>query len=71
MLRLVGAPDSVIEFNENIYLADQKINMEQFTTQFARISGGTYADDVPGLSPTNVYRIQGQTFTGFTSKTFY
>ncbi len=71
LLRLVGAPDSVIEFNENIYLADQKINMEQFATQFARISGGTYANEVPGLAPTNVYKIQGQTYTGFTSTTVF
>jgi len=28
MLRLIGAPDSLIEFNEHIYLADQKINMD-------------------------------------------
>ena len=71
LMRLVGAPDSVIEFNENIYLADQKINMVQFATQFARISGGTYANEVPGLAPGNVYKIQGQTYTGFTSTTTY
>jgi hypothetical protein len=45
--------------------------MVQFETQFAKISGGTYANEVPGLAPGNVYKIQGQTYTGFTSSTTY
>jgi hypothetical protein len=71
LLRLVGAPESLVEFNETIYLADQRINMEQFTTQFAQISGGTYANNVPSLAAGQTYKIQGQTYTGFTSTTTY
>jgi hypothetical protein len=30
LLRMVGAPEALTEFNEYIYLADQKINLRQF-----------------------------------------
>ena len=29
-LRLVGAPDALIEFNEHVYVADQRINMKKY-----------------------------------------
>ena len=67
LLRLIGAPESLIEFNENIYLADQKINMRYFDTQYAQISGGTYVQELPALDDENIYKIKGQTFTGFTT----
>ena len=41
-MRLIGAPDALVEFNEYIYIADQKINLSQFDTQYAQISAGTY-----------------------------
>jgi hypothetical protein len=66
MLRLIGAPDSLIDFNEHIYLADQRINMENFRTQFAKISGGTYVEQVPSLLPGDTFKIKGQLFTAFT-----
>lgn len=71
MLRLIGAPDSLIEFNEHIYLADQKINMEQFDTQWASISGGTYVQDAPSYLPGTTYKIKGQTYTAYTSTAIY
>ena len=71
MLRLIGAPESLIEFNEHIYLADQKINMEQFDTQWASISGGTYVQDVPTYLPGTTYRIKGQVYTAYTSSAIY
>jgi hypothetical protein len=71
MMRLIGAPDSLIEYNEHIYLADQKINMEQFDTQWAAISGGTYVQDVPTFLPGTTYKIKGQTFTAYTSNATY
>ena len=43
-MRLVGAPDALIEFNEHVYLADQRINMRQFNQEFIQITGGTYVD---------------------------
>jgi hypothetical protein len=67
LLRLIGAPESLIEFNEHIYLADQKINMENFNTQYAEISGGTYNQELPALLEGDTYKIKGQTFTAFTT----
>jgi len=71
MMRLIGAPESLIEYNEHIYLADQKINMEQFDTQWAAISGGTYVQEVPTYLPGTTYKIKGQTFTAYTSSATY
>lgn len=66
LLRLIGAPDSLIEYNEHIYLADQRINMENFETQYASISGGTYNNQLPILSNVT-YRFQGQVFSAYTA----
>ena len=71
ILRLIGAPDSLIEYNEHIYLADQKINLDQFYTQFAQISGGTYVDNSPSYSIGNTFKVKGQLFTAFTSTNTY
>lgn len=71
MLRLIGAPDSLIEFNEFIYLADQKINMEQFDIQYAAISGGTYVQSTPAYQPGSTYKIKGKTFSAFTTQDTY
>lgn len=71
MLRLIGAPESLIEYNEHIYLADQKINMEQFDIQYAAISGGTYVQNTPAYEPGNTYKIKGKTFTAFTTQDTY
>jgi hypothetical protein len=71
MLRLIGAPDSLVEFNEHIYLADQRINMDNFRTQFAQISGGTYVQEVPSLLPGDTFKIKGQLFTAFTTTDIY
>jgi hypothetical protein len=70
-LRLVGAPDSLIEYNEYIYLADQRINLDQFDTQWASISGGTYVNDVPAYLPSETFKIKGQLYTAFTSTATY
>lgn len=71
LLRLIGAPDSLIEYNEYIYLADQKINLEQFETQWASISGGTYVNSVPTYLPNDTYKIKGNLYTAFTSSETY
>ena len=71
LLRLIGAPDSLIEYNEHIYLADQKINLDQFYNQWAQISGGTYVDNVPSYLPGDTYKIKGQLYTAFTSTATY
>jgi hypothetical protein len=61
----------LIEFNENIYLADQRVNMETFRTEFAQISGGTYQQEVPSLLPGETYSIKGQLYTAFTTTDIY
>jgi hypothetical protein len=71
MMRLIGAPDSLIEFNEHIYLADQKINLDQFYVQLASISGGTYVQDTPAYLPGETYKIKGYTYSAFTSVATY
>jgi hypothetical protein len=69
LLRLIGAPEALVEFNEYVYLADQKININQFDTQFAQISGGTYTQSLPVLDINNVFSIMGVQYTGFTTQT--
>ena len=71
LLRLIGAPDSLIEYNEYIYLADQRINLDQFNTQWAQISGGTYVNNVPTYLSSDTYKIKGQLYTAFTSSATY
>lgn len=71
LMRLIGAPESLIEFNENIYLADQKINLDQFYYQWGQISGGTYVQNTPEFVPGETYKIKGQTFTAITTNTSY
>ena len=67
LLRMIGAPEALIEFNEYVYLADQKININQFNTFWASISGGTYITETPTLEEGNLFSIQGITYTGFTT----
>jgi len=71
LLRLIGAPESLVEYNEFIYLADQKINMENFETQWAQISGGTYVEETPTYLQNSTFKVKGVTFTAFTSSSTY
>ena len=67
LLRLIGAPDSLVEINEFVYTADQRINIDQFNTQYAAISGGTLVTQVPVLEDGNTFKISGVTYTGYTT----
>ena len=71
LLRLIGAPDALIDYNEFIYLADQRINMVNFDTQWASLSGGTYVTETPTLNGAVTYSIRGQQFTAYTTTTDY
>jgi hypothetical protein len=71
LLRLIGAPDAIVEFNEYVYLADQKINMNQFDKQYATISGGTYLQELPVYDPSYTFNILGQTYSGYTVQSIY
>ncbi len=68
MLRFVGAPDALIEFNENVYLAGQKISSENLDRYQLKISGGTYFEDVPvkNVYQTVINTIPPTIVTGFT-----
>ena len=67
LMRLIGAPDALVDFNEYVYVADRRININEFHTKFAQISGGTYIQETPVLDPTNVFSIMGVQYTGYTS----
>ena len=71
LLRMIGAPDAIVEFNEHVYLADQRINMTQFDKQFATISGGTYLQEIPVFDPNYTFNFQGQTYSGYTVSSIY
>jgi hypothetical protein len=66
LLNFIGAPDALLEFNENVYLADTNINIERFNQLYAQISGGTYTPQFTVLSSGNTYNFQGVTYTAFT-----
>jgi len=69
LLRMVGAPEALIDFNEYIYVADKRLNMSEFNQQYAQISLGSYIQQFPVLETTNVFSIQGIQYTGFTTTT--
>ena len=68
-LRLVGAPDALVEFNEYVYVVDQRINMREFDTQLAQITGGTYVEDITTYNSGVTFSIYGTQYSGFTSNT--
>jgi len=70
VLKLIGAPEALIEFNEHVYLADQRINMNQFNELYAQLSGGTYLQEIPVFDPTDIYTFQGVQYTGFTTSAY-
>jgi len=66
LMKFIGAPEFLIDFNEYVYLADQRINLNDFESQYAKISGGTYVQETPVLDPADVYSIMGVQYTGVT-----
>ena len=69
LLRMVGAPEALIDFNEHVYVADQRINMSEFNQQYLQISEGTFTQQIPIIETNNVFSIQGVQYTGFTTST--
>ena len=67
VMRSIGAPEALVEFNEIVYLADGPINMDQFNQKYVQISGGTYNDETPTFDSTNTFKIRGTVYTGFTT----
>jgi hypothetical protein len=70
IMRFIGAPEQLIEFNEYIYLADSKIPIEDFYAQYGTVSGGTKFFTNPTLDSNNTFKIIGVTYTGFTTDGF-
>ena len=68
LLRLVGAPEALVEFNENIYIAGQRINLDEFNEKYIQISGGTYSEELPVYDTNTVFSILGNPYTGFTTE---
>lgn len=66
LLNFIGAPDALIEFNENVYLADSPINVEKFNLLYSQISGATYSPEFPVLDDTTLYSFQGNVYSAFT-----
>ena len=66
-LRLIGAPDFLVDFNEFVYLADSRINMTYFNEQYAQISAGTLTTQNVVFDPTVTDNILGTVYTGFTT----
>ena len=67
LMRTIGAPDALVEFNETIYTADRKLKYDDFLTQYVQISGGTYVQQLPGYLVGSEYKILGRTFSAFTT----
>lgn len=67
IMRFIGAPDALIEFNEVVYVADAKININDFEEQYAKISGGTAYVETPVFDSANTFKIHGVTYTGYTT----
>jgi hypothetical protein len=71
LLKLIGAPEALTDFSEYVYLADQKININKFNTEWASLSGGTLVEVQPTLEVANTFNIMGYTYTGFTITTTF
>lgn len=67
LLRMVGAPEALIDFHEYVYVADQRINMREFDQQYFQITGGTISQQIPVLQGDNTFSIQGVQYSGFTT----
>ena len=66
IMRMIGAPKALVEFNETIYMADGPIDLAEFDKQLAELSGGTKLEILPVLNQNSTYKIKGETYTAFT-----
>lgn len=66
LMRMIGAPKALVEFNETIYMADGPINLTEFNRELSEVTGGTKLDILPVLVPNSTYKIKGVTYTAFT-----
>lgn len=66
LMRMVGAPKALVEFNETVYMVDGPINLDEFNREYSEITGGTKLDILPVFNPNDTYKIKGVTYTAFT-----
>jgi hypothetical protein len=69
IMNLIGTPEAIYEFNENIYVVDGRISKERFNELYSLVSGGTYSPTFPAYNPENIYLFNGVQYTGYTSST--
>jgi hypothetical protein len=67
LLRMVGAPNALIEFNETIYIADGPISVSAFDSQYLKISGGTKLEEVILPDTTNTFTVDGVEYNSVTT----
>lgn len=66
LLRLIGAPDSLVEFNESVFIADSKINVTEFNNKVELLNAGELVNEYPEFDGS-VHSIFGDPFSGFTT----
>lgn len=65
----IGAPEALIEFNENVYLADGNIPISKFEDFYFTVTGGTFSPETPILDANNTYSFNGVIYSAYTSST--
>ena len=66
LMNFIGAPEALLEFNEHVYLADDRIRPDRFEELYFTVTGGTYTPLVPVYDSNNVYRFFGAPYTAYT-----
>ena len=69
IMNLIGAPEAIYEFNENVYIVDGRISKDRFSELYSLVSGGTFDSTFTVYNPENIYTFQGKQYTGYTSST--
>ncbi len=67
LMKTIGAPDALVEYNESVYLADRVLKYSDFLVRFAQLSGGTYVQNIPAYLPGSEYKFKGRTYTALTT----
>ena len=66
LMNFIGAPEALLEFNEHVYLVDDRIRPDRFEELYFTVTGGTYTPLVPEYDSTNIYRFFGAPYTAYT-----
>ena len=68
-MNFIGVPNALLEFNENVYLADSNIDITRFDELFSLIEGGTFSENTTIYDETNTYNFYGNVYTAYTINT--